>query len=150
MTSIEHDAITVGGLRVDDEPRKEPMMLSTNTFQYQDATVEALQYDGSAERASIIAEEFGFVIVQQFPLSVVFSVPETLTFSPGEYYELDTREIALPAGSWVWLDRDAQTIGCEWDSYLREHFISQPTPSPASVSQGELFEACNVSGQEAR
>jgi hypothetical protein len=122
--------------------------MSRATFQYDDRTVEALQYDGTAESASNIAQMFGFSVVQQCPPAAVFAIPPALTFSPGDYYELDTREIALPAGSWVWFDRNAEMIGCEWDSYVREHFTSQRAPTADSVAQDELFAVRNVTGQE--
>ncbi|WP_255799628.1 hypothetical protein [Mycobacteroides abscessus] len=96
--------------------------MSPNTLRYGDRVVQAFQYDGTQECAARIAAAFDLSVVQQAPRAVVFAVPPELNFSPGEYYDLDTREIAVLAQGWVWLDRDDQMIGCEWDDYVRGHF----------------------------
>lgn len=106
--------------------------MSTNIFHGPTGTVEAWQYDGTFERAQEIAAATGLVIVQQAPPAVAFQVPETLAFSPGDYYEVDTREIAILAGGWFWVDRDANVIGCEWDVYFREHFKQATQPATSS------------------
>lgn len=92
--------------------------------------VEAHQYDGTSESAATIATAFGLTIVQQAPPAVVFTVPDHLEFSPGDYYNASTREIALPAHAWTWVNHQQRaTLGCEWDEYFRDHFI--PTDGPA-------------------
>lgn len=100
----------------------EGILMSTNMFRYGDRVVEARQYDGTQESAASIAAAFGFSVVQQAPPAVVFAAPPALEFSPGDYYDLDTREIAVLAKGWVWMDRNDEIIGCEWDEYFREHF----------------------------
>lgn len=105
--------------------------MSANIFHSPAGTVEAWQYDGTAQRANEIAEAAGLTIVQQAPPAVAFRVPENLTFSPGDYYEADTREIAVLSGGWFWIERAAKVIGCEWEQYFRDHFTQAPQPAVA-------------------
>ncbi|OHU12712.1 hypothetical protein BKG82_26995 [Mycobacteroides chelonae] len=105
--------------------------MSANIFHGPSGTVEAWQYDGTAARAQEIADAAGLEIVQQAPRAVALRVPETLSFSPGDYYEADTREIAILTGGWFWVDRAAKIIGCEWDQYFREHFAHAAQPASA-------------------
>ena len=107
----------------------EGMLMSTNIFRYGDRVVEARQYNGTQESAASIAAAFGFSVVQQAPPAVVFAAPPALEFSPGDYYDLDTREIVVPAQGWVWVDRNDEMIGCEWDAYVREHFRIDELPT---------------------
>jgi len=97
--------------------------MSTNTFR-SDATgtVEAHQYDGTPESATTIAEAFGLTLVQQHPPAAVYTVPTSITFSPGDYYDAENREIAILTNAWIWLNRTTAVLGCEWNEYFRDHF----------------------------
>lgn len=104
-----------------------PHPVNTNIF-HSDATgtVEAHQYDGTQESADTIAAAFGLTTVQHSPRAAVYTVPTTLEFSPGDYYDADNREIAIPANAWIWVNHDRHVLGAEWDEYFRDHFTTGP------------------------
>lgn len=112
--------------------------MTTSIFQYRDRSVEAIQYEGTSECASSIAKAFDLTVLWKSSPVVVFSVPSGLNFSPGDYYDLEVRTIAVPVGAWVWLDRSNDTIGCEWDSYVQEHFVAEECAIGVALRSGDL------------
>lgn len=100
--------------------------------------VEAHQYNGTPESARAIAEALGLTIVQHHPGAAVYTVPERLAFSPGDYYDAENREIAILADAWIWVNHDRAVLGCEWDEYFRGHFIDVALPADPGSSRAEL------------
>jgi len=100
--------------------------------------VEAHQYNGAPESARTIAEALGLTIIQHHPRAAVYTVPDRLAFSPGDYYDVENREIAILAGAWIWVNHDRAVLGCEWDEYFRGNFVERDVPAASGMGQAEL------------
>ncbi len=100
--------------------------------------IEAHQYNGTPESARAIAEALGLTIIQHHPRAAVYTVPDRLAFSPGDYYDAENREIAILADAWIWVNHDRAVLGCEWDEYFRGHFVALDVPDAPGTCQAEL------------
>lgn len=84
--------------------------------------IHAIQYLGTRQSANDIAQSFGLAVTaQRDGGAAAFRAPSGLTITVDEY-DRNTREFGVANGCWVWVDKEMELIGAEWNDYFRQHW----------------------------